>query len=357
MTELHARVDVLEGDLPQSLAGAASALSKRAFSVLTLTRGDGTRGLGEASPLPGYCPESLDDATEELRVLVDAPLQVNPVATPLEILESTLGERLPSHPSSRFAAETALLDWLGQSRGCPLHRIVAGDADRDPIPIADLVGESDASVWAARADVLVESGATHMKLKVGVDLRREVEALLEVRRSHPNLPLRLDGNGRISVDDLRRHAAALELLQLELFEEPVPPPEWARVLDLPLPFGLDESLRDSVLSSRLLETGRIHAVVLKPMVLGGFRASLAVAERAAEVDAGFLVSHTFDGPIGRAATAELALVLQTPLAAGLGTHPALDLWPPHHSAALAGRTIVPHDAPGLGLYFDEAADA
>lgn len=356
MTELHAKIDLLEGRLARPLAGTASSLSKREFCLLTLTRTDGTSGRGEASPLPGYSPETLEETAEELRALVDAPLRVDPLASPFEILDAVLAERPLLHPSGRFAMETALLDWLGHTRGQSVHRVVAGDQDRNPIPIADLVMESDASVWATRVDQLVESGATHVKLKVGVDVRREVEALLDVRRSHPDLPLRLDGNGRVQVDELRRHAASFESVQLELFEEPVSGAAWELALDLPLPFALDESLRDHALSRRLLETGCIRAVVLKPTVAGGFRASLEAAERAAELGAGCLVSHTFDGPIARSAAAELALALQTPFAAGLGVHPALELWPPHHAAAFAGRLIVPHGAPGLGLRFDEEGD-
>ena len=131
------------------------------------------------------------------------------------------------------------------------------------------------------------------------------------------------------------------------------PPHWT----CRLPYALDESLRDEELSRRLLESGSIRAVVLKPTVLGGLRAAFEIAERAAAHGAQYLVSHTFDGPIARAATAELALALQTELAAGLGSHPALALWPPHRIAAIRGRQIVPHDAPGLGLHFDEDTDA
>ena len=80
-------------------------------------------------------------------------------------------------------------------------------------------------------------------------------------------------------------------------------------------------------------------------------------ERAAECGADYLVSHTFDGPIARAATAELALVLQCSLAAGLGPHPGLDLWPPHRIAAIRAREIEPHDSPGLGLHFQAGDDA
>lgn len=357
MTELHARVELLEGELPAPLVGAAGGLARRAFGVLTLMRGDGTAGVGEASPLPGYSPDSIEEAAEELHRLVDRAVRVNPLGSPFEVLSELLSVHPVRCPSSMFAIETALLDWLGHVRGKPLHEVLAGEAERETIPIADLVSEADASVWPERVDALVEDGATHLKLKVGVDLDREVEALSEIRRAHPDVPLRLDGNQRVPIDKLRRHADALESLRLELFEEPVPPIQWEAALDLPLPFALDEALRDPTLSARLLETGRIRAVVLKPMVLGGFRASFSAAERAAECGADYLVSHTFDGPIARAATAELALGLQTKAAAGLGSHPGLELWPPRRIAAVRGRAIRPHSEPGLGLHFEEETDA
>jgi L-alanine-DL-glutamate epimerase-like enolase superfamily enzyme len=357
MTELHARLDLLEGKLSESLAGAAAGLSKRTFAVLRLTRGDGTSGLGEASPLPGYSPDSIAQVSDELQRLTDAPVSANPLASALELLVDTFAAHPLEHPSSCLALETALLDWLGHTRGKPIHQILAGRVERHPVPIADLVTEANPASWPAHADELLADGATHLKLKVGCDLDAELAALETIRRAHPTLPLRLDANRRIPIDALRLHAKSFESLELELFEEPVAPLHWPAALSLPLPFALDETLRDERLSQLLLESGKIRAVVIKPMVLGGLRASFEIAERAAAHGAQNLVSHTFDGPIARAVTAELALALQTELAAGLGSHPALALWPSHHIAAIREREIAPHDVPGLGLHFDEEPDA
>lgn len=352
MTDLHAQIDVIEGELSEPLVGGAAGLSRRTFAVLRLMRSDGTTGLGEASPLPGYSPDSISEVSEELQRLADEPVRANPLAGPSELLAQTFAAHPLKHPSSRLALETAMLDWLGHSQGKPVHQILAGDVAAQPIPIADLVVQAPAA-WPARVDALLTDGATHLKLKVGSDLDAEVAALREIRRAHPTVPLRLDANRRISIEALRRHAGSLETLELELIEEPVAPEDWPAALSLPLPFALDETLRDADLSRRVLESGKVCAVVIKPTVLGGLRASFEVAERAAAHGAEYLVSHTFDGPIARAVTAELALALQTKLAAGLGWHPALELWPAHHTAAIRDRQIAPHDAPGLGLHFEE----
>ena len=49
MTDLHARVELLEGALDVPLAGAAEDATRRAFAVLSLMRGDGTTGAGAVS--------------------------------------------------------------------------------------------------------------------------------------------------------------------------------------------------------------------------------------------------------------------------------------------------------------------
>ncbi|NNE19524.1 MAG: hypothetical protein HKN10_13700 [Myxococcales bacterium] len=357
MTELHAQIDLLEGELSDALVGGADRVVRRAFTVLRLMRGDGTTGLGEASALPGYSPDSIADVTDELRRLANEPILVDPLASPLEILVAAFTAHPLHQASSRFALETSLLDWLGHTRTEPVHRVLGGDAGRRTVPIADLVMTSDPSSWHARIDGLLADGATHVKLKIGADLEHEIKAIRSIRKAHPTLPLRLDANRSIPVAVLRRHAASFEAMELELIEEPVASEDWPIALGLPLPFALDETLLDDALSQRLLESGRIAAVVIKPMVLGGLRASFQIAEKAAAHGARYLVSHTFDGPIARAATAELALALQTELAAGLGEHPALGLWPPHRIAAIRDRQIVPHEAPGLGLQFAEDPDA
>ena len=357
MTELHAKVDVVEGALPSALVGGGAGIDRRSFAVLTLMRDDGTLGLGEASPLPGYSPDDMWDVAEALHALVATPIEVDALASPFDIVSCALGERPPAEPSARFALETAVLDWLGRNRGLPVHRILGGDAERDPVPIGDLVMAQNPSEWLPEADRLLADGATHLKLKVGLDVAREVQALQAIRSEHRTLPLRLDGNGNLSVEELRAYADAFERLELEMFEEPVSGEAWSEVLELPLPWALDESLLDVDASLRALESERVRALVLKPTVLGGFGACFEWAGRAAVVGADVTVSHTFDGPIARAAAAELALALRCGLAAGLGPHPALELWPPCTTASIDGRRIVPHDEPGLGLTFEEEPDA
>ena len=356
MTLLDARVDVLERRLPRSLVGAGAPLGRRAFGVLTLRDRNGVVGLGEASPLPGYSPDSIEEAVAALRQLGEAPLEVDPRVPPRVLLEHFSKEWPLRSPSARCALESALLDWIGRVRGEPAHALLGASGVRE-IPIAHLVLQPDPSAWLAEVERLSHAGVAHIKLKIGEDFARELLFLKRIRDRYPTLQIRLDANRRLPIADLTAHATTLASLGVELIEEPVRVEHWPEALSLPIPFALDETLRNPEVATRLLAQGRVRAVVLKPMVLGGFAVAFDLAERAREHGAHPLVSHVFDGSIARAAAAELALALGTRLAAGLGDHPALEVGPSYRAASLDGARIRPHRRPGLGLERMEAQDA
>ena len=356
MTRLDARVDVLEGRLPRPLVGAGAPLDRRAFGVLTLRDGNGVVGLGEASPLPGYSPDSIEEAVAALRQLGEAPLEVDPTVPPRMLFEQ-LSETCPLRPpSARFALESALLDWIGRVRGEPAHVLLGASGVRE-VPIAHLVLEPDPAAWGAEVERLDRDGITHIKLKIGEDFERELLFLQRIRACHPSLQIRLDANRRLSMADLTAHATTLASLGFELIEEPVAVDYWPEALSLPIPFALDETLRNAEVTRRLLAEDGVRAVVIKPMVLGGFAVALDLAERAREHGADPLVSHVFDGSIARAAAAELALALGTHLAAGLGDHPALEVGPPYRAESIGGAKVRRHRRPGLGLTRTEPRDA
>ena len=148
MTLLHAQIDLLEGELVGDLAGRALGLSSRAFAILRLTDDDGVYGLGEASPLPGTSPDTIEQAVAELGELCGAPLEVDPGLPARTLLDRSAEVQFMQAPSARFALETAMLDWLGKVHEQPVYRLLAPPTS-ESIPIADLVFERDPSAWPA----------------------------------------------------------------------------------------------------------------------------------------------------------------------------------------------------------------
>lgn len=362
------------------LGGEAAGLGRweeRGGLLLTLGDAEGGRGQGEASPLPGYSSDTLSGARHELSAIEWARLpSVDLDRAPLPQVERVVGAAGLRSPSARLAVETALLDLAGGRLGLPLHKLIEQDAsvaeDADAraaaVPLAALL----AGDVLRHAERLVEEGYGCLKLKVGGDPDADL-ALLEALRREVGaaVALRADANRSLpaaSAEAWLREAAGFEL---EFVEEPV---AFERLLELTathVPIALDESLHapaqqaplaplreaateaaEEFAADRISEAadaGRCSFVILKPMALGGLGRCMRLAATARARGAEVVVSHLFDGPVGLAAAAELALALRPTPAAGLAPHPGLGVWPAAVSPAFQGARLALHDRPGLGL--------
>lgn len=356
-----ARLFEVAGALPADAAHAA-AWPERKGLLLELEDRDGRIGQGEASPLPGFSRDALEDVrTELLRVAwrslpeleVGSELEVGPgleVGPDLaDRLAGSLAEAGLRTPAARFAAETALLDLLGQASGLPVHVLIR---HRPPeaawrVPIAALLGTE-----AEAASRKVEQGYRTLKLKVGRAPSEELARLAGLRAElGEEVGLRADANRSLPSLTVEAWLAGAADLRLEFVEEPVPPEVLAGLPPSPVPLALDESLSpgdDSALA-RTLGAGGYRYLVLKPAYHGGLMRCLRLAAFARSSGVLPVVSHLLDGPVALAAATELALALGPGPAAGVDAHPGLSIWPAVDLPAVDRAELVPHGRPGLGL--------
>lgn len=353
------RVTVTKYSGPATRARSATTeWPTRSGLLLTVRTPDARIGLGEASPLPGYSPDSLEDAASCLETIDWTALpEPDPVGGPSEELErlKRVGD-CAGVPSARFALETAYLDVAGQRANRPIWSLLAEDArTRGPVPISSLVGSADDSDVVDRARSAALRGASAVKLKVSGPLSVErVARISRVREAIGRVPLRLDANQSLAPESAERELGQLAETGIEFVEEPVPSAALALLEKSAVRLALDETLQDlrnwSALEPHLERLGCV-ALVLKPMALGGLSACLDWVERARPHRLHVTVSHLFDGPVALTAGAHLALAVGSRrYASGLDTHGGLGAWPeaslPLHSA----NAIVPRDLLGLGLF-------
>ena len=323
----------------------------RAAALLQLDDGD-TRGWGEASPLESYAPDSLDEAEGDLRDW----------AASWERSEG-FSRLTDLAPSARCAIDTALLDLDARKASKPIHTRLAEylppGRPPSPVPVCALVtprGVDRPGVGPAIEDVLAETGrlvaegfhAVKFKVGTGPAFEEHLDLLSRVRKSFPDLEIRLDANGMWSGDTARRHLADLaESVRPDLVEQPVGTTELLSFRFAAMPIAADESLRLDGSLPALAEPGACQAVVLKPMILGGIRPSAVLAAEAHALGLGAIVSHTFGGPISHAAACELALAVAAAaptddvFAAGLAGH--------EHLPQMEGARIVPAAVEGHGV--------
>lgn len=352
MRIVSSRVIRVGGSAADSVGTLRAPLATREGLVLVLTAENGLQGAGEASPLPGYSPDSIERAAAALAGIHHAlgALETTRDAAGA-IADAVLPavQELAGAPSARFAVETALLDLLGRFHGLPAHRLLCGRSPA-PIPRSALLPPPAHPRTSLAAREAVGRGIRVLKLKIGERaFDDELAALVRLRAELGHgIELRLDANGGFGADAAAK-LAALTPVRPAYVEEPV---SGAALLDLlpgAVPIAADESLADPAPAAKLLAHPGLAAAVVKP-ALFGFLGARALALAAAQRGLPVAVTHLFDGPIALAACAELALSLPSPAACGLDPHPGLAAFPALRVLQLEEpASITPVAAPGLGL--------
>jgi o-succinylbenzoate synthase len=328
---------------------AAGAWPVRSGLLVELSQGP-FRGLGEASPLPGYSPDSIEESEQALGALNIAALEEAMHMEQTRTALRAVAQLLPtSLPAARTALETAALDLLARQRDLPAAALLGAEPGARR-PLAYLLGTPGPDGLAVMNQAKM-AGYQHFKLKLGRPghLDTELAAVRELRRTLGAVPrLRLDANRAWSPAEAQAACTLLAPLDIEFIEEPCKPLTGA--LGSPVPLALDESLQG--LQAADLETlarcTGASVVILKPMVLGGLSHCLDLAGCARSLGLAVIISHSFDGPVALLSAAALALALPSRAAQGLAPHPGLRAWPEVALPIVDGE-LQAWSNPGLGL--------
>ena len=286
------------------ISTARGPVTDREVVVLTLVDADGRSGHGEAAPLAGFTPETIDRTEAALRRWADGDAATVEVAT------------------ARAAIDGALLDLAARIAGRPLHDLLSPGSP-GTVPVSARGGAHHPTPRAHAAAAAVADGHRTVKVKVAArPFDEDVARLTAVREAIGDARLRIDANGGWTTDEAPDHLAHLADLDIEFVEEPVAGLEAMAVVRAgsPVPVAVDESARTVADVQRAIALGSADLVVLKPSALGG---PLAAAEAARTVGAaglGVVVTSLLDGSVGIRAAAHLAAAIgATDPAPGLAT--------------------------------------
>jgi o-succinylbenzoate synthase len=354
------RIDRFSLPLTDPLGTARGTITEREGFVVRLYI-DGTVGIGEAAPLPGWT-ESLADCDTAL------------ARTANERDDGTAVERiirgLDGTPAARHAVASAVLDARSRSDGEPLYRLLAreyGADEADPVqevPVNATVGDGSPSETATAAAEAVDAGYETMKMKVGArSVGEDIERVATVRERCPSVTLRADANGAWTRETAERALAVLAEHDVAYVEQPLPADATrdadgrrrdlvghAALRDGGVGIALDESLAadgsGSVTES--LDAGAADVLVLKPMALGGPDRAREAATAARRAGVTPVITTTIDAAFARATAVHLAASLPDVAACGLATGGRLgtDLLDDDPAPVAAGSVRVP-DGPGV----------
>ena len=256
-------------------------------TIVEITDEDGTVGYGymPAMSIVGESPFSAEPLIHRLLVPVlrrECFVGIQPILAELDLV-------LGGNFQTKFAIEEALWDLLGKKLQTPLVHLIGG-ACRQEVPVMRMLGLKPPQETAAEAKALVDRGYRHVKLKIGLDEKRDVETVHRVRDLvGPDVFISVDANQAYAPMQAVRILRQLENADLGVVEQPVRRDDVRGMAfvrqHVAIPIMADEGIETATDALRHIEAGAMDAVSIKLWRMGGlYRARDIVAVcRAANV--------------------------------------------------------------------------
>lgn len=278
-------------------------------ALVRLIADDGTIGLGNIDPSPGYSVETIEQSLGELRDVFAPRLVGHDAANPHRVLQM-LDAACVGFLDAKAAIEMACVDMLSRRLGIPVHRYLGG-AVTDTVRFNAWIGILPPDEAAGEARTWFERGFRSAKIKVGGDIHADRERVLAVRRAvGPQMALRVDANAGYSVDEAIALGKLLEPFDLQLFEQPVIDTDltgMAKVRQaIGIPVMADESITDHASLIAVIRHDCADIVKLKVMKQGGMLRCRRMIETAAAAGLRVVIGHGFGLGVNTAAEIMLA---------------------------------------------------
>ena len=143
-------------------------------TVVGITDIDGTVGYGfmPSMSIVGESPLSSESLIQTLLAPVMKGRSFIGIQPVLGEVEQVLGANF----QTKFAIEEALWDLLAKRLQTPLVNLIGG-ACRLEVPVMRMLGLKPPQETAAEAKALVDQGYRHVKVKIGLDEKRDLETV------------------------------------------------------------------------------------------------------------------------------------------------------------------------------------
>lgn len=354
----------VEHRLPRRTGPSTYLYPLRSTLLVKLATDAGLVGWGETAPI-GAVQEMI------ARRLGPALIGQDPMAHRLlwrQLWGPNFGD-----PLAVAALDIALHDLRGKALGLPITALYGGGA-RTHVPayasaMNYVEGWEAADHYPDEAEQLVAQGFRRLKMRLGGQpLDRDIAAAAAVRaRVGAGIRLMADANGAYTPAHALRMGRALEELDYDWFEEPLPQPHYAGYelladkLDIPIAGG--EALGSRGAFKELLQRRAVDIIQPDVSLCGGFAECLFVTELA-RLWATPAIPHCWGGAIVVAATLHLLALLPDATWSRTTETPLLELDTLENPfrERLADRdfrvdatgTVAVPTGPGLGIEIDEA---
>ena len=355
------RVEIFGIAMPMVGEGFRNAYTTKKIqrsAVVRVTARDGSVGLGNIDPSPGYSTETVEQSLGALKTTLAATVRGLDAANPHRVVEE-MDRALTGFLDAKAALEMACVDLTARRLGIPVHQYLGG-AVVEQLRFNAWIGILPPDEAAAEARRWFDRGFRSAKVKVGGGIRADRDRLQAVREAvGPQMTLRADANAGYSVDDAVALGRLLEPCDMQLFEQPVRADDLAGMAKVRAAIGIpvmaDESITDHASLIDVIRGNCADLVKLKVMKQGGMLKCRRMLETASAAGLRVVIGHGFGLGINTVAEIMLAATSRAVIE-GLECVGPLKTSDDIVTDKLdlgSGRIALP-GGPGLGVELDEA---
>ena len=325
--------------------------SIRHHVIVKITSENGVVGIGEACPLPF----TADDDPVQIKDEIDsqlAPFLIGKDPFNQEVFRELTDQFPYVGGTARTGVDLALYDLAGKIQSVPVFQILGG-LYREHVEIAAVLGIGTPQSIADEAAFELNQGKKSVKIKVGLDVERDIETLKLVRETvGESAKIRADANTGYSVNQALEVLKASEELNLEYLEQPLAADDYEGFNQLrkasSIPIMADESVYTFEDAQKLIEHEAVDFLGLKLIKHGGIYQTKRIAKLAEENDIECVIISPWETQIGVSAAVHLVL-------SGSNFNHPHEIAPgslrddPFQGLIVENGRYLPSFAPGLGI--------
>jgi o-succinylbenzoate synthase len=194
--------------------------STKQHIMIRIENEDGISGYGEACPLPDFSGETHD----VIKIMIDkyySPILINKNLFDLELIHKELDSRYPANNTAKAAIDIALYDLIGKMLNIPIYKLLGG-LYRNHVDLGAAIGMGDPEYISKKAVKYIEQGMQAIKLKVGSDIKNDIETVKQVRdRLGSSVKIRIDANAGYSPKDALKVLKHIDRWDIDYVEQPI----------------------------------------------------------------------------------------------------------------------------------------
>jgi L-Ala-D/L-Glu epimerase len=292
-------------------------ISERKGFIVSIKSQSSKVGIGDVSPLPEFGSETYEQAEKRF-----APMKIAMRVGIEDIKDSlkTLLSDFDSHPALKHGLEQAFINLFCNERNLTIAKLLNLKLKKE-INVNAAIGFQNTDEAVRSANKFVEDGFKTLKIKTGrKNFDEDYNTIKAIRESvGDEIKIRIDSNGKWSVDQAAECLNQLQVFSIEYAEQPVNSVEEFKELKqkTSVPLATDESIRDIESAKNFIAENAIGYVILKPMMLGGLLPTIEIIELAEKNNVTPVITSSFESAIGRANAVIAAASVKSNIAHGL----------------------------------------